>query len=179
MDKLAAAMVFLSQGIPFIQAGQEFLRSKPFPGGLSFDHNSYRSPDAINSLKWDRKSEYEDVFNYYRGLIAFRKAHSSFRMYDNKEIAENLFYLDNLPQHVVGFILRNDNVFEETIVFLNPNDYSVTLHAFGEYEVYIDGNYAGINPIRTVEGDYQLEGLSAMVLGRKRTETLELEAVTD
>ena len=179
MDKLAAAMVFLSQGIPFIQAGQEFLRSKPFPGGMVFDHNSYKSPDAINSLKWNRKTEFRNVFEYYQGLIAFRKAHSALRMYDNSQVAENLWYLDNLPQHVVGFILKNDNLFEEMVVFINPNDYSVKLHAFGEYGVYIDSNCAGVRPMRTVTGDYDLDPLSVIVLGREREEYLENSHVTD
>ena len=179
MDKLAAAMVFLAQGIPFIQAGQEFLRSKPFPGGMSFDHNSYKSPDAINSLKWNRKSEYKNVFEYYKGLISFRKAHSALRMYENAQVAENLWYLDNLPQHVVGYILKNDNIFEELIVFINPNDYPVRLHAFGEYGVYIDGNCAGTEPIRTVSGDYNLDGISVMVLGRKKEEYFGNDLVTD
>ena len=48
IDKLGAALVFFSQGIPFIQAGQEFLRSKPVPH-CGFDHNSYASPDSVNS----------------------------------------------------------------------------------------------------------------------------------
>ncbi len=170
MDKLAAAMVYLSQGIPFIQAGQEFLRSKPFPGGMAFDHNSYKSPDAINSLKWDRKSEYKSVFEYYKGLIALRKAHTAFRMYTNEQVAENLCYLDNLPLNVVGFLLRNDNIFEETIVFINPNDYPVKLHAFGEYGVYADDSYAGTEPIRTVCGDYEAAPISAIVLGRLKQE---------
>ncbi|UKI16971.1 MAG: hypothetical protein L6V87_03830 [Ruminococcus sp.] len=76
MDKMAAACVFLAQGIPFIQAGQDFLRSKPLPGG-AYDHNSYNSPDAVNSLKWDRKSEFRDVFDYYKGTYRVQKG--SFR----------------------------------------------------------------------------------------------------
>ncbi len=173
MDKMAAAMVFLAQGIPFIQAGQEFLRSKPFPGGTAFDHNSYKSPDAINSLKWNRKSEYKDVFEYYKGLIAFRKAHSAFRMCDKDEIGEKMKYIDRLPQRVVGFVLYGDNEFEETVVFFNPNDCPVTLHAFGSYGVYIDGEKAGVVPMRTVEGDYEMDGLSTMVLGRVRADLSE------
>lgn len=170
MDKLAAAMVFLSQGIPFIQAGQEFLRSKPFPGGSVFDHNSYKSPDAINSLKWNRKSEFKNVFNYYKGLIALRKAHSAFRMYENEQVAENLYYLDNLPAHVVGFLLRNDSELDEIVVFFNPNNYPVKLHAFGRYDVYANENYAGTHTIGSVEGDYEVAPISAMVLGRKSAE---------
>ncbi|MBP1561506.1 MAG: type I pullulanase [Oscillospiraceae bacterium] len=170
MDKLAAAMIFLAQGIPFIQAGQEFLRSKPFPGGTAFDHNSYRSPDAINSLKWDRKSEYKGVFEYYKGLIALRKAHSAFRMYDGEQVGKNMYFIDRLPQRVTGFVLSGDNELEEIVVFFNPNDYPVTLHAFGKYGVYADGERAGTEPFRTVEEDYTLDGLSAIVLGRKKPE---------
>lgn len=168
MDKLAAAMVFLSQGIPFFQAGQEFLRSKPFPGGSVFDHNSYKSPDAINSLKWNRKSEFKDVVNYYKGLIALRKAHNAFRMYENSQVAENLQFLDNLPQHVVGFLLKGDETLEEIVVFFNPNNYPVKLYAFGEYGVYADGKYAGAEPCRKVSGDYEVDPISAIVLGRVR-----------
>lgn len=167
MDKMAAAMVFLAQGIPFIQAGQEFLRSKPFPGGTSFDHNSYNSPDAINSLKWERKSEYKDVVEYYKGLIAFRKAHKAFRMYDGMEVGKNMQFLDKLPQRVTGFILRGDNEFEEIVVFFNPNEYPVTLFAFGKYGVYIGDGKAGTEPMRYVEGEYTVEGLDTVVLARK------------
>lgn len=179
MDKLAAAMVFLAQGIPFIQAGQEFLRSKPFPGGMAFDHNSYRSPDAINSIKWNRKSEYKNVCDYYKGLIALRKAHTAFRMYTKEQIAANMLYLDNLPHHVVGFLLLGDNIFDETVVFLNPNDYSVTLHAFGSYGVYADGERAGTVPLYTVEGDYEMAGISAIVLGRINETTYDNETAAD
>lgn len=179
MDKLAAAMVFLAQGIPFIQAGQEFLRSKPFPGGMAFDHNSYKSPDAINSIKWDRKSEYKNVCDYYKGLIALRKAHTAFRMYTKEQVAANMQYLDNLPQHVVGFLLRGDNIFDEIVVFLNPNDYSVKLHAFGSYGVYVDGDRAGTAPLYTVEGDYEMSGISAIVLGRISETTYDNDTVTD
>ncbi|MGN0586931.1 MAG: type I pullulanase [Oscillospiraceae bacterium] len=179
MDKLAAAMVFLAQGIPFIQAGQEFLRSKPFPGGMAFDHNSYKSPDAINSIKWNRKSEYKNVCDYYKGLIALRKAHTAFRMYTKEQIAANMQYLDNLPQHVVGFLLRGDNIFDEIVVFLNPNDYSVKLHAFGSYGVYVDGDRAGTAPLYTVEGDYEMSGISAIVLGRISETTYDNDMATD
>src|SRR5262249_57214686 len=59
MDKLAAAIIFTSQGIPFIQCGQEFLRTK---GG---DHNSYDKPDAENMIRWREKAEQHDVVEYY------------------------------------------------------------------------------------------------------------------
>ncbi|MBD5383714.1 MAG: type I pullulanase, partial [Ruminococcaceae bacterium] len=59
-DKMAAALIFLSRGIAFIQAGQEFLRTKNGCG------NSYNAPDSVNSLKWDKVTENRDIVEYYR-----------------------------------------------------------------------------------------------------------------
>lgn len=165
MDKMAAAMVFLSQGIPFMQAGQEFLRSKPLPGG-AFDHNSYKSPDIINSLKWNRKTEYKNVFEYYKGLIALRKDHSAFRFPDREAIGQHLNYFSKLPRQVVGFSLTGDDKLQEIIVFLNPNNYEISLFAFEKYNVYADGDRAGTEPLYTVEGDYKVAPYSIIVLGK-------------
>lgn len=165
MDKMAAAMVFLSQGIPFIQAGQEFLRSKPLPGG-AYDHNSYNAPDIVNSIKWNRKSEFIDVYNYYKGLIALRKAHTAFRFPTRELIGKNMNFFSRLPQKVVGFSLTGDCSLEEIIVFLNPNNYDINLYAFGKYNVYADGDRAGTEPLYTVEGDYSVKAYSIIVLGR-------------
>ena len=70
-NKLAAAYVFLSQGTPFINGGQEFMRDK------KGDHNSYQSDDTINGIDLGYKESHEDVYNTYKGLIAFRKANPS------------------------------------------------------------------------------------------------------
>ena len=165
MDKMAAAMVFLSQGIPFIQAGQEFLRSKPLPGG-AYDHNSYNAPDIVNSIKWNRKSEFIDVYNYYKGLIALRKAHTAFRFPTKELIGKNMNFFSRLPQKVVGFSLTGDCSLEEIIVFLNPNNYDINLYAFGKYNVYADSDRAGTEPLYTVEGNYSVKAYSIIVLGR-------------
>lgn len=66
-DKTAAVLTFLSRGMAFIQAGQEFLRSK------NGDANSYNKPDSVNSIKWNGVSENSALVEYYRGLIAIRK----------------------------------------------------------------------------------------------------------
>ena len=175
MDKMAAACVFLAQGIPFIQAGQDFLRSKPLPGG-AYDHNSYNSPDAVNSLKWDRKSEFRDVFDYYKGLIEFRKAHSALRMFTAEDIGRNMKFFDHLPQRIVGFGLYGDCELEEIIVFFNPTNDDITLHAFGEYNVYIDSDNAGNKPLYTVCDDYIIKPHSTMVMGRPYPQPEEEEA---
>lgn len=66
-DKLSAAYVLLAQGTPFINGGQEFLRTK------KGDENSYASDDKINGIDLTFKQTYSDVYNTYKGLIALRK----------------------------------------------------------------------------------------------------------
>lgn len=91
MNKIAAAIVFMAQGIPFMQAGEELLRTKPSMDlEKEFDDNSYSSPDGVNSIKWNQKSENIEVFEYYKGLIAFRKAHPALRMTDRQLIEDFL-----------------------------------------------------------------------------------------
>ena len=70
-NKLAAAYVFLAQGTPFINGGQEFMRDK------DGDHNSYQSNDTVNGIDLGYKETHKDVYNVYKGLIAFRKANSN------------------------------------------------------------------------------------------------------
>jgi len=66
MAKLAAAILYTSQGIPFIHGGQEMLRTK------FGSHNSYNQPDKINKIRWDYKQENRDIFQYYRAVPAAR-----------------------------------------------------------------------------------------------------------
>ncbi len=89
MAKLGAIILLTAQGIPFIHAGQEFLRTK---GG---DHNSYDKPDAVNMIRWAQKAENYDVYEYYRGLIALRRAHPILRMATAAAVREGVKFLDD------------------------------------------------------------------------------------
>lgn len=82
--KLAQTIVFTSQGTPFMFAGEEVFRDKKSV------HNSYKSPDSINAIDWSNKAKYRDQFDYYKGLIALRKAHPAFRMTSAADIAKHL-----------------------------------------------------------------------------------------
>lgn len=114
MHKLAGTIVLTSQGIPFIHAGSEFLRTKD---GVE---NSFESPDAINQIDWSRKAQYEDVNQYFQKLIAIRKAHPAFRMQTAKDIAQNLQFQD-VPAGVVAYQLDGKAVADEwaliTVIF--------------------------------------------------------------
>lgn len=101
LDLLAQTAVLTSQGVPFILSGEEMLRDKK---GV---HNSFRSPDSINRLDWNNLKRYPQVFDYYAGLIALRKAHPAFRMGKAEEVRKNLEFVD-APKGVVAFRLKNN-----------------------------------------------------------------------
>ena len=84
--KLAQTIVFTSQGTPFMFAGEEIFRDKK---GV---HNSYNRPDSINAIDWSNKTKYRDQFDYYKGLVALRKAHPAFRMTSAEDIAKHLVF---------------------------------------------------------------------------------------
>jgi len=119
MDKLANTIVLTSQGVPFLQAGVEFLRTK---AGVE---NSFNSPDSINRIDWTRKSMYRDVFEYYRKLIQLRKNHPAFRMPSQELIVKNLQFLDIRENNLLGFVLKNHangDSFKNILVFYNGNE---------------------------------------------------------
>ncbi len=100
--RLAQTIVFTSQGAPFMFAGEEVFRDKK---GV---HNSFKSPDSVNAIDWTLKNKNHDQFDYYRELIALRKAHPAFRMTTAGDIAKNIvFDKVNVP-NVVSYSIRNN-----------------------------------------------------------------------
>ena len=168
MNKLAAAICLLSQGMPLMQAGEEMLRSKPLPGG-TFDENSYRSPDSVNSIKWDNlnRKAYREVRDYYKGLIAFRKAHSGLRLRTTREVLENILCLQTQIPNVMAFSVRGEG---ETIhMVFNPNHEAAALKLpAGDWEVYIDGTHAGTEAFAIVREQIKVTPISAIVLVQRR-----------
>ncbi len=165
MDKLAASIVFLSQGIPFIQAGQEFLRSKPSSTQRDkYEENSYNLSDFTNSIKWTKKSKYKNIFNYYKGLIELRKNHILFRLDNAQEIDKKITFLNDLPPFVVGYKLRDEN--EEIVVIFNPSNEDISIEGdFKGYKVYVNKYYAGNKSIFEInEEKIFVQDLSAYVL---------------
>ncbi|MDD4000988.1 MAG: type I pullulanase [Bacilli bacterium] len=107
MHKQAGALVLTSQGISFIHAGMEFLRSKVKDN--IYDSNSYASGDEVNQLRWDEKSEQTNlsVFNYYRELIKLRKTHPAFRLRSSFEIREKLSFLYPNVDNILAYLIDN------------------------------------------------------------------------
>ena len=168
MNNLAAAIYLLSQGVPFMQAGEEILRSKPLPGG-GFEHNSYCSPDSVNCIKWNdlSKEVYAKNADYYRGLIAFRKAHPTLRLTSHEAVQEQIHVLEGLEPNVVGFHLRGsvDDPATGIIVLYNANKTPTTVELpKGRWNVCIADQTAGTESIMTVEGGVSVAPISATVL---------------
>ncbi len=123
-NKLTQTVVYASQGLPFIYAGEEIYRDKK---GV---HNTYQSPDSINQINWDNKTKYIDIFNYYQGLIALRKAHPAFRMTTQDMVQKNLKFLDMKTPNVVAYTLDNNankDSWKQILVIFNGNRKPVVL----------------------------------------------------
>ena len=184
MNNLAAAIYMTSQGVPFMQAGEEILRSKPLADG-TFDHNSYKSPDSVNSIKWNDLNDaaYMDVYNYYKGLIAFRKAHPALRMTTNADVTANITAVDGLVGKTTAFQIAggaNGDSAEGIFVIFNPakEAVDVTLPE-GNWNVYIDAEDAGTTALRSVQGNVSVDPISAMVLIREDNVVAEPEETTE
>lgn len=151
MDKLAAVILFTSQGIPFIQAGQEFLRTK---GG---DHNSYDKPDAVNMIRWQEKVKHRDVYEYYQGLIALRHAHPLFRLATADEVRRAVKFLDDhlelaVPHGCVAYVIEDvtgTDDWARALVILNANPKAIELIIpEGQWQVFGDKKEVGTTRLR-------------------------------
>ncbi len=171
MNRLCAAIVFTSQGVPFIQAGEEFLRSKPLPEKKGFAENSYNMPDEVNSIKWDNIHEYPDMIAYYKGLMALRKAHPVFRMQSEAEMTQNLCFLSDTPENVVAYLLKGkgaDDTPENILVIFNGNDEEILYNLpEGKWNILVDDKTAGADGKKNISEKADVEPLSALVLEKE------------
>ncbi|MCY6355818.1 type I pullulanase [Clostridium sp. ZS2-4] len=151
MVKLSSAIVLTSQGIPFLHSGVEFCRTK---NGIE---NSFNSPDIINSLDYDRKAEFLDVYKYHKGLIKLRKEHPAFRMYSVKDIKHHLEFIENIPSNTLAFILKdnaNGDLWESILVVYNANRYPVTLQVPEKtWHKVVDKYHADTISMETITSD--------------------------
>lgn len=88
LNKLAFSILLTSQGIPFIHAGNEFLRNK------QGHHNTYNLPLSINGIDWSLKEKNFDYYKYFKDLILLRKKYKAFRLTDSKEIISKLKFME-------------------------------------------------------------------------------------
>lgn len=172
MDKLAAGILLTAQGIPFIHAGDEFLRSKNLNGN-SYDNNDPR----VNPVDWPLKTRHKDVFNFYKGMIALRRAHAAFRMTNKAQVDEALEFAAAVPGNVVEYVLKNHangDSWKTILVVYNGNKQARDLAVMGDWSIVANDKAAGtatlaraknkihVAPFSLVvahsEGAYQIKG---------------------
>lgn len=157
LDILAQTAVFTSQGVPFMLAGEEMLRNKK---GVS---NSYNAPDSINQLSWHNLERYPEVFSFYQGLIALRKASPEFRLGQAEAVRNRLHFVDT-PENVVAWYIDTES--GRTYVVLNAQKTPYTLQ-FPESraDVYLEAMKVAAFPLYSFFGKHiNVPSQSALVM---------------
>ena len=148
--KLAQTIVFTSQGTPFMFAGEEIFRSKQRV------HNSFRSPDSINAIDWNQKEKYRDLFDYYRNLIAMRKAHPAFRLRTADEVARHIKFdetkSDNLISYSITGNAGGDTWKEIKLVFNGANEAQTVNIKKDDWTIVAQDGRIDMNGLGTTRG---------------------------
>ena len=162
MNRLGATILYVSKGIVFYQAGEEMLRTKPNSKyDTGYDHNSYKSSDEINNLKWDTlkpgSNEY-DMFRYYAGLSAIRTKIDIFS--SHTAVFQTYAHKDNM-----GFNIKiSDGNGGKAVVIVNPTNNSINFTLDGTYELICNGITAGVTSLDTKSGNITIPACSAYIL---------------
>lgn len=166
VNKLAAAIVFTCQGINFIQAGEEFARTK------QGEDNSFNLSPQLNMLDWNRAYEYEDLVRYYKGLISLRKEFSPLHKLSNENL--NLYEFDDVVcDGLVSYTLNNysnsNDTYKKIFVAYNSNldNKTITLPQ-GEWQVLVNEKSSDLylKDIYVAE-EVTVAKQSAIILGMK------------
>jgi pullulanase len=161
MDKLAAGIILTAQGVPFIHAGDEFLRSKSLAG------NSYNDNDPlVNPINWDLKTQHHEVFNYYKGLISLRKAHPAFRLTEKAAVDQALDFATNAPDNLVEYVIKNNangDGWKNILVIYNGTGQSRDLIVTGDWSIVANADRAGVEELGRVKDKIHVEPFSLVV----------------
>ncbi|MDE6161057.1 MAG: type I pullulanase [Muribaculaceae bacterium] len=164
--RLAQTIVFTSQGTPFMWCGEEIFRNKK---GV---HNSYKSPDSINAIDWSLKHANRGQFDYYRELIALRKAHPAFRMTDASDVARNIVFDKVAQPNLISYSIKNhangDEWAEIKLIFNGADAPAEVKVPRGDWKIVADdGRIAADGSLGTTRGGkLTVAPVSALILAR-------------
>ena len=170
-NNLCAAIYLFSQGIPFIHAGEELLRSKVNEEG-GYVENSYNAPDSVNRISWDtlETEECQKVLEYYKGLISIRKKYDSFRYMTAAEVNDHVQFVKPQEENVIAMHICDEEKQEELFLIFNPNrnEVKVTIPE-GVWEILVKEECADIKiPEIALSAEVSVEPVSTMLLVRKQ-----------
>lgn len=161
MNKLAAAIVQFSKGIPFMQAGEEAGRTK------QGNDNSYASSKQLNQLDWKRMYDFKELIDYYKGLI---KVHNSFYSFHNLDYTNNITFFENLPKKIVAYKITDElenQKFKEIIVIFNASnkDYNFKLEK-GNWALIVNENMTDKKGIKILTDEVNVKSISTYILAK-------------
>lgn len=164
-NRLAAGIYLTSFGLPFLQAGEEFARTK------KGKCNSYRSSPALNRLDWERAEKYHALVDYYRGLLALRARFP--RLSSTDPHAPDALYFFSLEQPLVGWQMPaqwgDGAAWQALCVFYNPTETSKAVPLpVGRWQMLSDGISSSLwrGPARVYEHEAVLMPYSATIFGQ-------------
>ena len=154
MNKLGAGIIMVSKGIPFMQAGEEMMRSK------DGDENSYKSSDAVNNIRWNTLAEGSDAYAmmlYYKGLIEMRKAYPILGTDGSVKITYGSFGTDGMS----ALYEAADGT--RALVLINPTSQAFPYTLEGQWNLIADGTRAGSQVLATESGNITVDGISIRI----------------
>jgi len=154
MNRLGAGIIMISQGTPFMQAGEEMLRSK------DGDENSYKSSDEINNIRWDAltpDSQEYAMMQYYKGLIAMRKAYGILGRDGEATVTFSNFFVDGLA---VQFEAKDGS---KALALINPTPQKFQYELDGDWSLVADGTHAGAEAFANERGTVSVEGYTIRI----------------
>ena len=164
MNKLSAAIILTSQGVPFMVAGEEMARTK------LGEHNSYISPSEINRIDWTRLETYKDLVDYYKGLIRLRKRFSAFRDNTPDSVRSKMKFYD-FSDTAVAYTIDNtaEGEWERALVLFNGSrcEQCFDTEKFGLagwWVAVVDSDEAGVEYLGEYSRCIHIPAASAMVL---------------
>ncbi len=169
MNKMAAFITHISQGALFFQAGEEFARTK------NGDENSYKSPDSVNKIDWNRKSEYLNLFCYYKGLIELRKSDKVFRLNKASEVNKCVSFGECSEQFLTVNYKCKNSKYSKYTAYVNASDNKKVIKFEQKefYDVLVNGERAGAEPIETISKELSIPPKTAVLIAKKATSFTE------
>ena len=144
MSRLAQTIALLAQGIPFLHAGQEFLRTKQ---GVE---NSYNAPDEINRMDWERRDEHRSLVAYIKTILQIRRMHGGFRLHRANQIRELLHFIDLRPG-VIAYELgavHSYDAWQRTLIVYNTTHEIIEISLdHSRWNVHVQGDDASVDPL--------------------------------
>jgi pullulanase len=174
ISKLGALFLMVSQGVVMISEGQEFARSKviaktdaPDPHQGQIDHNSYNKDNETNWINYEHREINRELFNYYKGLIALRKAHPALR----KSMRKDIHFLKCDNEFGIGFWIdkKSSGDTYNFLVLMNadPKKNVKFKIPVGQWSLVVDGERAGVDILENGFSDeIEVTPTSGLVLVR-------------